>query len=215
MSFSVSGITGTSHTIDGMLPNTTYYWRVAAMTATSTGPWSSAWSFTTAGGTPPIGLLNGTIAYSNSALTPMNNCIVVVSDTNEVEIGRDTTDAAGNFSIPGAGTGIFFIEIFTNKAHGGVTIADVLLMRQSIAGLITLNGLETKAADININGTVNIQDVLPMRQKIANITPISSWLVPDYIYEITNINTVGTTTTLTIEALCGGDVNGSYTPPNN
>jgi chitinase len=42
-----SGITGTLFTVDGLLENTTYYWRVNATNAYGTSGWSNAWSFTT------------------------------------------------------------------------------------------------------------------------------------------------------------------------
>ncbi len=45
--FNQSGITGTSHSLSGLVQNTTYYWRVAAQNADGDSPWSLVWSFTT------------------------------------------------------------------------------------------------------------------------------------------------------------------------
>jgi hypothetical protein len=42
-----SGLSGTSKAISGLANGTTYYWRVAGINATGTGPWSTARSLTT------------------------------------------------------------------------------------------------------------------------------------------------------------------------
>jgi hypothetical protein len=42
-----SNITGTSYTLNGLLPNTTYYWRVRSNNYVGTSGWSNIWSFTT------------------------------------------------------------------------------------------------------------------------------------------------------------------------
>ena len=46
---SQQGITGVSYPVSGLLPNTTYYWRVNTTYTLGTSGWSSVWSFTTAG----------------------------------------------------------------------------------------------------------------------------------------------------------------------
>ncbi len=46
-------VTTTSTTVAGLVAGTTYYWRVNASNSAGTSGWSTAWSFTTAAGSPP------------------------------------------------------------------------------------------------------------------------------------------------------------------
>jgi uncharacterized protein (TIGR02145 family) len=47
----ISSLTGTSKTVNTLLSNTLYYWRLAASNSVGVSAWSSVWSFTTA---PPV-----------------------------------------------------------------------------------------------------------------------------------------------------------------
>ena len=44
-----NAIAGTSQTVSGLIPNTQYYWHVAAKNSVGTGPWSTVFNFSTAG----------------------------------------------------------------------------------------------------------------------------------------------------------------------
>jgi hypothetical protein len=48
VSFNFPNVSSSSHSVSSLAPNTTYYWRVAAIGKYGDGNWSTAWSFTTA-----------------------------------------------------------------------------------------------------------------------------------------------------------------------
>src|SRR5262249_35075684 len=63
---------GTSANVTGLAPSTVHFWRVNATNAGGTSAWSTVWSFTTAGGSPPasptlVSPLDGT---PNASRTP-------------------------------------------------------------------------------------------------------------------------------------------------
>ena len=58
-----SGLTSTSFSFTGLEPSTTYYWRLSAVNALGSGPWSDDWSFTT--GTGALG--------APALISPSNN----------------------------------------------------------------------------------------------------------------------------------------------
>src|SRR5262249_51389618 len=63
---------GTSADVTGLAPSTVHFWRVNATNAGGTSAWSTVWSFTTAGGSPPasptlVSPLDGT---PNASRTP-------------------------------------------------------------------------------------------------------------------------------------------------
>jgi hypothetical protein len=158
--------------------------------------------------------LFGKIKYANSAQTPMNNCIIILKNSSNVEISRDTTDSIGNYYFANVPNGTYNIEVITNKSYGGVNSLDVLPLRQQIGGIISISPIKQKAGDINNSGTLSSLDILPLRQKIANITA-PNWLIQNYVFYPNTVTMSDSFKLLNIEALCGGDVNGSFVPSGN
>ena len=207
-------ITSTSYTCTTDLEyNKTYFWRAKALNDNQESSWSDIWQFTTIQEQTGYSL-SGLVTYANTAQTPMNNCLVLAKDDEGNELGRATTNSSGSYTISNLTAGTITIEIQTNKSHGGVNISDVLQLRQKIGNLVTFNELKTKAADINNSGSINISDVLPMRQKIAGVSA-PNWLIANYVFYPLQVEIIDSDVELNIEALCGGDVNGSFTPDDN
>ena len=69
-----SGITSFIYPINGLLNNTTYYWRVNATNANGTSPYSTAWEFTTIVAAPAASVL----------LKPSDNATDIATDTTLV-----------------------------------------------------------------------------------------------------------------------------------
>ena len=71
-----SGLTSTSQQVAGLSNNTVYYWRVDATNAGGTGPWATAWNFTTVIGAPPAPTVssptNGATGISTSPTLTWN-----------------------------------------------------------------------------------------------------------------------------------------------
>jgi WD40 repeat protein len=73
-----SGLTSTSYNLNGLLNNTTYYWRVSATNTGGTSSWSNTWSFTTK--------RVAQIVLSNPILTFSANQYGVIPGTQNITI---------------------------------------------------------------------------------------------------------------------------------
>jgi hypothetical protein len=157
--------------------------------------------------------IQGNVKYENTPLTALNNVIVVCKDNAGNLISTDTTDAAGFYSLKST-DGIFNLTIDCPKAWGGVTLADVIRIRQHLAFILTMTALQQIAADVNESSSVALNDAILIRQRLAFIsTP--SWTSPDWVFETATvtISSGAGVTTKDIKGLCSGDANGSYVPP--
>jgi hypothetical protein len=210
-------VTATSLALSSLANNTTYYWRVKALRGTTETDWSEVRSFTTEPPPQTGYTISGTIKYKNNAQTPMNNCTVVLKDSQGQTVATTTTGTNGNYSFSNIPNGNYTLEITTAKAHGGVTNLDAFRIRQhllNITSTITpLTGIRLLAADVYVLGTLNSLDVLQIRRRILNLT--YSWSAANYLFLPTQVSVNNADATLNIESLCSGDVDGSYTPPAN
>jgi len=204
----------TSYSLSSNLSNnTTYYWRVRSVNNCQSSDWSAVFVFTTVASVSPQ--VTGSILYANSQQTPMNNCVVLLKNANNIMVGAGVTSSDGSFSIPNVPDGSYNIEIITSKLSGGLNLLDVLLVRRFISGLISnLSPIQLKAADVDNSNSVNILDVLKMRQKISGIN-VPSWRTQNYVIHPSTINVINGNAQINIQALCVGDVDGNYIPPNN
>ncbi len=158
--------------------------------------------------------VSGLVTYDNTASTPMNGTTINLKTQAGAVVETATANASGNFSIF-AIDGVYVLDATSAKAWGGLGIQDVINTRKRISNLITFTPLQNKAADVNQTNTVNVQDPIVMRQKLAGITPLPTWKIANYVFETPTITVNGSNVVQNIKALCGGDVNNSYTPPAN
>ncbi len=54
---------------------------------------------------------------------------------------------------------------------GEVTVADVILVLQNIAGLTSFNAQQLQAADVNLDGQINVGDAILMLRYIVGLIP--------------------------------------------
>jgi hypothetical protein len=145
----------------------------------------------------------------------MSNTTVQLKTQGGTVIETATTNASGAFTI-NAIDGVYVLDATTTKAHGGLNIQDVILVRQKIANLVTFTSLQTKTSDVNVSGTVNLQDPIIMRQKIAAPSnPPSTWKIANYVFETPTVTVSGSNLVQNFKALAGGDAKKDYTPPVN
>ncbi|MFM8959124.1 MAG: dockerin type I domain-containing protein, partial [Bacteroidota bacterium] len=131
------------------------------------------------------------------------------------EIGRDTTDAQGIFSLGNRPAGTYTLEYQTNKAWGGVNATDALAINRHFSNVSLLSGLFLLAADVNASNSINATDALVTARRFSNVN--STMPAGDWRFETGSLNLVsgGNYNNLLLRTLTFGDVNGSYIPPSN
>jgi hypothetical protein len=159
--------------------------------------------------------INGKIEYDNAAGSDMNNVTVICRDNNGRFISSATTNATGDYSLS-ATDGVFNLSVDCQKAWGGVTVSDVIKIRQVLALIpgVTFTATQAIAADVNLSNNVSVTDVIAIRQRLALI-PAPNWIAPNYVFETATVSIAPAAgvTTKNIRGLCSGDANSSFTPP--
>jgi hypothetical protein len=141
------------------------------------------------------------------------------------------TDAAGHYEFNNLDLGTYTMEFSTLKAFGGINASDALgILRHFVQIPPLLSGLNFICADVNGSGGIpNSTDALTVSRRFVNQIP--AYTPPytpspggkDWYFAKTNVvvppipattvNVTGTANqTIDIQALCGGDVNGSNVP---
>ena len=152
----------------------------------------------------------GTVTYSNSGSTPMANAVVILNQSGS-EVGRDTTDASGSYSISSLTSGSYNVQVMPNTAWGGVNATDAVTILRSFSGAAPLSGLRLTVADVNGSSSVNSTDALNALNRFTGA--LTSYNVGDYAADATSYAVTGSGAgTLNVSMLCYGDVNGSYQP---
>jgi hypothetical protein len=159
-------------------------------------------------GSAIIPSLAGTVTYSNSGSTPMANAVVILNQSGS-EVGRDTTDATGSYSISSLTSGTYDVQVIPNTPWGGVNATDAVTILRSFSGAAPLSGLRLTVADVNGSSSVNSTDALNALNRFTGA--LTSYNVGDYAADATSYAVTGTET-LNVSMLCYGDVNGSYQP---
>jgi hypothetical protein len=121
----------------------------------------------------------------------------------------------GTYDIPQTDPGVYTLKIQTAKPWGGVNATDALFVSRHFTNLITLTGLNFKAADVNGSTQLNSTDALNISRRFAVL--VNSYSVGDWALgqDSVVLGTSGNRDSLNINVLCYGDVNGSYQPPTN
>ena len=154
--------------------------------------------------------VSGTLAYNNTASTPMTNSLVRAKDSTGAIVGSDSTDATGAYSILALPSGTYTLEGATSKPWGGVNASDALAMNRHFSGSVPLVGLRLGAADVNGNGAVNASDALTTNRRFSG--GLTSFSVGNWITERPSVLVNGANATQDLKMLSYADVNGSYAP---
>ncbi|MCD4789090.1 MAG: hypothetical protein K8R37_03740, partial [Bacteroidales bacterium] len=156
--------------------------------------------------------LDGTLTYANAATSAMELTTVTIDDGTDAIVGTTMTDLTGYYQFGFLAPGSYTLDGSTDKAWGGVTTVDGILVKRFALGLMPLNALQQLAADVNLTGVppTTIDGILITRRALGLL---ASWPAPDYVFENPTATIVGGNVTQDFQSLCSGDVNGSYTPP--
>jgi autotransporter-associated beta strand protein len=137
----------------GLLPNTTYYWRVDEVVAGTNVATGTVWSFTTM--PPPLvwnGNLNGTWDIAATANWKSNGVAAVYFDGNPVQFD-DAASGATTVSNTVAVSPISIIvsNVTKNYTIGGSAISGSGTLTKAGGGTLTLSGANTYTGNTYVN----------------------------------------------------------------
>jgi hypothetical protein len=160
-----------------------------------------------------LSTVSGTITYDNNASTPMSNVTVELLDAQNAVVATATTDASGSYSFSDVADGSYTVRPSTTKAWGGVSSIDITLYRRHIGNVpgFILQGIRLGSGDVNVSNTLTSIDLTIIKRRIG--AQISSFASGDWLFEDGSITVSGGNVSRNIKAICYGDANGSYTPP--
>jgi len=161
---------------------------------------------------PMLATVSGRFTYNNTALTPMTNSVVSIMNGTTV-VAFDSTDAVGDYSIANVPAGSYVVTGATSKAWGGVTASDALLATRHVVGTVIQTGLRLTACDVNNSNSVTSGDALLINRRFAG--SLTSFNVGNFAYSNPSITVGSANVTQNLQAICFGDINGSYTPNVN
>jgi hypothetical protein len=156
----------------------------------------------------------GQVRYFNTAQTPMTNTTLQLWQGQQLRYSA-AVQSNGIYDIPQTDPGVYTLKIQTAKPWGGVNATDALFVSRHFTNLITLTGLNFRAADVNGSTQLNSTDALNISRRFAVL--VNSYSVGDWALgqDSVVLGTTGNRDTLNLNVLCYGDVNGSYIPPTN
>jgi hypothetical protein len=165
----------------------------------------------------------------------MDNVTVNMLDNTGVVLASAITNSNGYYEITSMPAGVVtHVEVSTDKTWGGGNSTDALaIQRRTVNFPVTFwnpVAFIDNVASVRNTGIVNSTDALFVRHRAIQLItgfPAGDWAfwASDYGVNFSKLSPVVTnkariaisevhTNTLNIQALCYGDVNGSYTPGN-
>ncbi|MCX6270951.1 MAG: right-handed parallel beta-helix repeat-containing protein [Bacteroidetes bacterium] len=156
--------------------------------------------------------IEGNINYANLALTPMSNIPVELRTVADVLVDQQNTTLGGHYSFSSVPVGDFKVKASSTKATGSINAIDALFVMKHFVGLQPLTGIFLKAGDVDNTGYLNAIDALLIQKRFVGLIP--SFTAGNWYIEQGNVTVhqPGETITANLQALCYGDVNGSFTP---
>ncbi|MFZ4400901.1 MAG: DUF7619 domain-containing protein [Bacteroidales bacterium] len=152
--------------------------------------------------------ISGTVTYQNNASTSLNHVLVFLRNTSGNVLDSVYSDQSGNYDFGYKSKTNYLIDGYSDSPWGGVNSTDALIVRRKIIGLSSFNGLQMKAADIDNSGNLSGVDALLIRKRIVG--EISNFSVNDWCFLRDTVKVDKLNINHSIQSLCTGDVNGSY-----
>jgi hypothetical protein len=163
------------------------------------------------------GPLRGVLRYLNTAQSPMVGVNMWLTRTmsacNIDTVGSTQTLAGGAFDFGMVPSGALTLSASCSLPWGGANATDALMVVRHAAGQSPLSGIRLSAADVNASQTVNATDALQIALRYTG-TGLSSFAAGDWKLPVIPISSApgDTFASLSLQALCLGDVNGSHIP---
>ena len=154
--------------------------------------------------------VTGRLSYNNALNTALRNTKVYFQDSIGLPLDSTITNLAGDFSFSGFINGTYKIKSAPSLTWGGVNATDALGVVRHYTNYVLLQGFRLKAADVNGSNNVNNTDALLITRRYSNLIP--QFNVGPWLSENPTVHANGYPIVSNIQALCYGDVNGSYNP---
>ena len=154
--------------------------------------------------------VTGRLSYNNALNTALRNTKVYFQDSIGLPLDSTITNLAGDFSFAGFINGTYKIKSAPSLTWGGVNATDALGVVRHYTNYVLLQGFRLKAADVNGSNNVNNTDALLITRRYSNLVPQFS--VGPWLSENLTLHANGYPIVSNLQALCYGDVNGSYNP---
>jgi hypothetical protein len=154
--------------------------------------------------------LSGTLSYSNSNSSPLDNTSIILYNSSNQIIGNSITTASGNYSFSGLENGNYTLKPTITKTWSGATAMDITAYKKHIGGATVLSPLQINSGDVNGSNSLSTIDLTYIKQRIG--AQISTFPVGDWVHDKPILTVNGSNIIQNISALCYGDANGSYVP---
>ncbi|HRY33194.1 MAG TPA: right-handed parallel beta-helix repeat-containing protein [Bacteroidales bacterium] len=156
------------------------------------------------------GSVAGILHYNNQLFTPLQG-VEVDAYMGNVLMGSAQSSATGDFQFSNLPPGDYELDFSYAAPWGGVNATDAMRTLQHFVEINPLAGLFLAVADVNSNQYVNSGDALDIARRYVGL--INSFSLGDWVFEnITFPLVLNASLNFMVFGLCGGDVNGSYTP---
>jgi len=150
-------------------------------------------------------------AYTSTALYPMSNSTIYLMN-NGIAIDTTITDNLGYYFFNVLQNGTYTLVSETPIGWGGGNSADALAIMLHFSSLSLLSGINLIAGDVDTSGFVSTLDALYVAQRFVGM--ISSFPAGDWYFETPQAIVDGTApVNIDYNAICYGDVDGSYNVP--
>jgi hypothetical protein len=156
--------------------------------------------------------ITGSLVYGNPQSIPLVGTQIQLRRGAQL-LAAATTGAGGQFDLGLVDTGFYQIEYSNAPAWRGVNSTDALEVLRNFGGRINLSGLYLLAGDVNARGLVNAMEAQTISRRTIRL--LNQFPAGDWLYSQQNINVVPSAQGMMrvdLQALCYGDVNGSYFP---
>jgi hypothetical protein len=163
--------------------------------------------------------VTGRVYYPNSQNSPLKNTDVELRDFKGFLVtlpanstgNKVQTDNSGNYTFTKVPLGSYVITPKIDIPAGGWTIDDAINAVHIFIQIIPFDALDLRIGDVNADGIVNAVDAMLINKK-ANSPSSLPFPAGNWVYDNETINLTSDLFRL-IRAVCVGDLNKSYVPP--
>lgn len=159
--------------------------------------------------------LTGNVKYKNIYSIPLDSVTINLRNLNTNNIVSTTmTDQNGHYEFLNINPGLYKLESEYNETFGGCNATDALLTLIQAGDPYFLEThlglLNIKAAEVNLSNTITALDALYIL--LRTVGEIETFPAGDWVFENNSFLMPMSGKELPFQALCVGDVNGSYIP---